>query len=58
MTVGELYRVITEGTRIEIIQNGSTYFNGIGAQIPMILMDASIESISPYYDTLKIMLCE
>lgn len=58
MTVGELYRVITEGTRIEIIQNGTTYFNGVGVQMPMILMDASIESISPYYDTLKIMLCE
>ena len=58
MVINELYRVVTEGTRIRVMQEGATYYEGVAAKMPISLMDSSISTVVPDENTIVVILCE
>lgn len=58
MLISEIYRVVTEGTKIRVMQDGSTYYDGAAAKMPICLMDASINKVVPDENTIVIILNE
>lgn len=69
MTLGELYRVISNSTVVELVQSNTIYYHGRADQIPLTYMDAAVNYFNADYRHptcdlrevsvyIKIVLCE